>query len=373
MVWSDGTSVRIGQPRMKYGWFDPPVYQSWIPASAIFKSDSVEGKSLGVKKSSGASVSQALQPDSVSAATRGSRGLRLIVCLLEADVHAEGDGARARIARVVPAQVAIAGAARADLGVVPGVSGGGEEVLAAHVEPQLTRPEAAGELGRYRPIDRHVLQPHERAVLDPARRHAAVVRPDAQAGHGIRVVGGSPVVEHRAEHVGRAARCLHAEAIQIHDLEIQGPTHDVAEGEAFVPDDAGEAKQVPGLRVPENSPVGGVDDSIAIQVPELLGARPGPGLAAAGGLDRVLEDPVPHVAIEVPQRLSDSHDRPVPDIGQRAVRTRQEKLPVRAEIQHLAAVEGQVAAQTELEWADGVTRVDGQLQPPILRSEEHTS
>src|SRR5438067_2738510 len=72
MVWSDGTSVRIGQPRMKYGWFEPPVYQSSIPASAIFRSGSVAGKSVGVKKSSGASVSQALQPASVSAATRRS-------------------------------------------------------------------------------------------------------------------------------------------------------------------------------------------------------------------------------------------------------------------------------------------------------------
>src|SRR5437763_6733186 len=339
MVWSDGTSVRIGQPRMKYGWFEPPVYQSSIPASAIFKSGSVAGKSVGVKKSSGASVSQALQPASVSAATTGRRRLRLIVCLLKADVHAEGDGARARIARVVPAEVAIAGPAGADLGVVPGVSGGGEEVLAAHVESDLARPDAPGELGRHSPIDRPVLQPHERAVLDPARRHPGVVRPDAKAGHGVRVVGGSPVVEHRTEHVGRAAGCLHAEAIQIHDLEIEGTTHDVTEGEALVADHAGEAKQVLRLRVPENSSVVGVDDPVAIQVPELLAARPGAGLATVGGLDRVLEDPIPNVAVEVSQRLSDAHDRPVPDIRQRAVRARQEELPVRAEIEHLAAVE----------------------------------
>src|SRR5437868_2224408 len=302
MVWSDGTSVRIGQPRMKYGWFEPPVYQSSIPARAIFRSGSVEGKSLGVKKSSGASVSQALQPASVSAATRGRRGVRLIGCLLKADVHAEADGARARIARVVPAQVAIAGAARADLGVVPGVSGGGEEVLAAHVEPELARSDAAGELGRYGPIDRHVLQPHKRAVFDPARRHAAVVRPDAQAGHRVRVVGGSPVIEHRAEHVGRAAGCLHAKAIQIHDLEVQGATHDVTEGEALVSDDAGQAEQVPRLGVRENSAGGGVDDAVAIQVPELLGATPGSGLAAVGRLDRALDDLIPYVAVEVPHR-----------------------------------------------------------------------
>src|SRR2546430_1049415 len=146
MVWSDGTSVRIGQPRMKYGWFEPPVYQSSIPASAIFRSGSVDGKSLGVKKSSGASVSQPLQPTSVSAATRGRRESRRIACLLKADGHAEGDGARAGITRVVPAQVAIASAARADLGGVPGVSRGIEESLTAHVQPQLACPEARREL-----------------------------------------------------------------------------------------------------------------------------------------------------------------------------------------------------------------------------------
>src|SRR5437762_12145474 len=114
MVWSDGTSVRIGQPRMKYGWFEPPVYQSSIPASAIFRSGSVAGKSVGVKKSSGASVSQALQPASVSAATRGRSGLPLIVCLPNADAPPAGDGARARIARVVPTDGATAGPAGAD-------------------------------------------------------------------------------------------------------------------------------------------------------------------------------------------------------------------------------------------------------------------
>src|SRR5207249_2868089 len=140
-------------------------------------------------------------------------------------------------------------------------------------------------------------------------------------------------------HVGRAAGCLHAEAVQIRDLEIQGTTHDVTEGEALVADDAGQAEQVLRLRVPEYSSVVGVDDPVAIQVPELLAARPGAGLAAVDGLDRVLEDSIPHVAVEVPQRLPDAHDCPVPDIRQRAVRTGQEELPVRAEIEHLAAVE----------------------------------
>src|SRR5438094_10675978 len=186
MVWSDGTSVRIGQPRMKYGWFEPPVYQSSIPASAIFRSGSVAGKSVGVKKSSGASVSQALQPASVSAATSDRRGLRLIVCLLKADVHAEGDGARAGITRVVPAEVAIAGPAGADLGVVPGVSGGGEEVLAAHVEPDLARHDAPGELGRNGQNERHVLQQHERIVLATARRHTGCYLTATQACHGVR-------------------------------------------------------------------------------------------------------------------------------------------------------------------------------------------
>src|SRR6266542_5099697 len=51
-VWSDGTSVSIGQPRWKYAWLEPPVYQSSIPPNAILRSASLAGKLSGVKKSS---------------------------------------------------------------------------------------------------------------------------------------------------------------------------------------------------------------------------------------------------------------------------------------------------------------------------------
>src|SRR5438876_12380511 len=56
--------------------------------------------------------------------------------LLEADAGADGDDLRAGIVRVVPPQREIARPARADLGVIPRVVSGREEVLQDQVDTE---------------------------------------------------------------------------------------------------------------------------------------------------------------------------------------------------------------------------------------------
>src|SRR5436190_21473931 len=319
---------------MKYGWFVPPVYQLSMPPSAICRSASLAGKLSGVKKSSGASVRKSLQPARTSVATSGMTLLTLMALLLEVEVHAERERPGPRIVGVVPAELGIVRVARTGLGVVPGVARGGEEILPAEVEAELSHAETRAERPRHHPCEGHVLQPDERAVLHPARRQIRV-RSDVQGRQRVGGGRGSPVVQSGREHVGRAARHRHPAGVQVDHLEVQGAAQDPTEGERFVGHGAGQTEQVTRLRVAEDGSVVRSDLAIwlasqqtrrrvaTVDVLQLLAAADGAGLVAGINLRLDLEEAVPEVAVEVPQRLPDLHDRPVPDGRERAVRAGQ--------------------------------------------------
>src|SRR6266513_3051298 len=293
----------------------------------------------------------------------------LMACLLEGHVRADDDGPDTRVARIIPTQVEIAVAARTHFRVVPGIARGGEDILRAEVETQVLHTEMARPPRRQLPLQRDVLQPDERTVLDPPRRHDAGARGDADAGHRVRGIRRTPIVQDRGEHIARPAGRLRAHAVQVYDLEVQRPSHGPAQGEPFVRHSAGDAEQVAGDGVSEGGAiVVGVDLAIAVQVLELLAAHlslQGSTLIARGDLRLTLEDPVEHVTVEVAERLPYFHDRSVADIRQGAVRTGEKELMVPAQVQYLVAIERERSTEAHLHGPRGGTRVERQLESPV--------
>src|SRR5438876_2321122 len=230
--------------------------------------------------------------------------------LLEADAGADGDDLRAGIVRVAPPQREIARPARADLGVIPRVARGREEVLPAQVETEPPHPETRAEPLRHVPLNRDVLKADERAVLDPARGQA-VERRDVERGHRVGGVGRRPVVQHRREHVARATGRFHPRPAHVDHLEVEGPAHQDAEGESPVGYGAREAEQIARLGITEDGLVVAVDLSVAVQVSQLVASGYRTRLATGGGLGRALKDPVPDIAVEIAERLTHLHDHVV--------------------------------------------------------------